>query len=114
MPTSNNTNKSTKVSTELQADLAQYGLVRAEAIKNAPVKRTGTPNFFGIKNEGSETVLKFNTSIETIQDNGMTVALVAPENESFNMLVTKDFKKAVEGSTIDNLRSFVRRIFDRA
>lgn len=109
-----NSNKSTKVSTELQADLAQYGLVRAKAVENAPVKKTGAPNFFGMKDEGSKTVLQFSDDIEALQNNNMMISLVAPENESFNMLVTKDFKKAVEGSTEDNLRSFVRRIFDKA
>lgn len=113
MRTSSSNNESTKVSLTLQDDLAQYGLTRDKAAKQAPVRSSGEPNFFGMKETGSKTELKFGGDIAAIQKAGMTVSLVAPENESFNMIVTKDFRRAVAGSTEDTLRSFVRRIFDK-
>lgn len=106
-------NKSTKVSVELQKDLAAYGLVRSKVMEKAAPSDTN-PKFFGIRDGYRETELKFDSSIKAIQDDNMTVALAAPETETFDMLVTTDFKKAVSIGSTDKLRAFLRNIVDRA
>lgn len=107
------TNKSTNVSEELQRDLAAYGLVRSKVIENAAPTDDGAPKFFGISNTGGNIEYKFDASIEAIQDAGMTVALAAPDLETFNMLVTTDFEKAVSIASREDLRSYLRRVVDR-
>lgn len=107
-------NDSTNVSQVLQEDLAEYGILRAEAIKNAPVKSSGVPNFFGLKYGFGEAELLFDTDIKTIQDRNMQVAIVAPDNETFDMLVTTNFQKAVTKASPDQLRSFIRNILRKA
>lgn len=107
------TNKSTKVSQELQEDLAAFGILRRQVMENAAPKQNGAPNFFGIKDKGNEVELKFDTDISAIQDSGMMVALAAPENETFNMLVTTNFKKAISTGSQKDLRAFLRRIVDK-
>lgn len=101
----------TKVSESLSEDLAQYGLVRAVAEKAAPVN-TKNPNFFGMRDNGMDTELVFSKDIDTLVESEMDLALVAPENETFNMLLTKDFRKAVEQKDDESLRDFLRRLLD--
>lgn len=107
-------NNQTKVSSTLQADLAEYGLVRSKVIEEAPVKKTGKPNFFGIREGFNETEFKFDASLEQIQDAGMTVALAAPEDESFDMLVTADFDTAMKRGSVEEKKDWLRRIVDEA
>lgn len=105
----NTKNNSTVVDQTLQHELAEYGLLRKEAIGNTTVDNP----FFGlrVKYAGYET--KFGTSLKAIQDSPLDIAIVAPENEPFDMLVTKDFNKAIKTASKDDLRSFIRSIVDR-
>lgn len=107
------TNKSTRVDEELQRDLSAYGLVRSKVMENAAPTDSGGPKFFGIRHYGGDVEYKFDASIEAIQDAGMTVALAAPDLETFNMLVTTDFEKAVSVASREDLRSYLRRVVDR-
>lgn len=101
----------TKISESLSDDLAQYGIIRAVAAKAAPVNKKSA-NFFGLNNDGTDTELVFSKDIDHLVESEMDLALVAPENESFNMLLTKDFKKAVTEKDEDTLRAFLRRLLD--
>lgn len=107
------TNKSTRVDTALQQELAAYGLLRMEALEEAP-PNPDNPEFFGIKRYGDTTEFKFDSSISAIQDDSMTVALAAPELESFNMLATTNFDRAKDIGTKDEIRAFLRRIVNEA
>lgn len=104
-----NDNKSTVVDISLQRELAEYGLFRREAVANT----TASDPFMGLNNKYDEIETKFGTSIQAIQDAQMQVAIVAPENEPFDMLVTKDFKKAISTASMDDLRAFLRSIVDK-
>lgn len=107
MPTSQLTNKQTRLRTEDQADLAAFGLLRKTAMKNAAPSENSQA-FFGIKDSGEDTELKFDASIEDLQHDNMTVAMVAPEDKTFNMLLTTDFNEAVKAATEQDLRAFLR------
>ena len=107
-------NNQTKVSPTLQAELAEYGLVRMEVMEKAAPKKSGTANFFGIREGYRETELKFDASLEQIQDAGITVAAAAPEDASFDMLITADFDTAMERGSKEEKKDWLRRIVDEA
>lgn len=109
-----NTSQLTVVNSTLSDSLAAYGLVRSIAAKKAPVNLE-KPNFFGLENKGEETELLFTKDDSTLveaTEKGMQLAVVAPEDESFNMLLTKDFPRAVSDKDPETLRDFLRRILD--
>ncbi len=104
----------TVVDSTLTDELAAYGLVRAIASKKAPVNLE-KPNFFGMQDKGEEVELLFTKDTKELvaaTEEGMQLAVVAPEDESFNMLLTKDFPKAVSDKDPETLRDFLRRILD--
>jgi hypothetical protein len=111
-----NTSHLSKVDSTLSADLAEYGLIRAVAAKKAPV-RFDKPNFFGFEDRGAEVEMLFTDDDKTLveaTEEGMQLALVAPENESFNMLLTRDFPEAIKQAKPETLREFLRRILDES
>lgn len=113
-PTAVDSTHLSKVDSTLTDDLAAYGLVRDIAAKKAPVNLE-KPNFFGLQDKGEEVELLFTKDNKTLveaTEEGMQLAVVAPEDESFNMLLTKDFPKAVSDKDPETLRDFLRRILD--
>src|SRR6478752_1922355 len=94
-----NTSQLTVVDQNLREELAAYGLVHAVAAKKAPVSHKQA-NFFGVDDKGEEVELLFTKDDKTLAnavENGMQLAVVAPEDESFDMLLTNDFPKAIQG-----------------
>lgn len=113
MTTLHRTNKHTRVDETLQKELAQYGVLRQEVMEEAP-PREDEPNFFGIKYRGEEPDLAFGIDIKQIQKRGMEVGMAVPEDKSFDLLMTENFEKTVATANEDDLRSFIRRIVDKA
>lgn len=107
----------TKLDDNLRDELAMFGVVRAVAAVEAPVSKKKA-NFFGIeKQHDGEVELLFTDDEEVLADaveDGMELGVVAPEHESFNMLVQKDFKKAIADKDPKSLREFVTSILDAA
>lgn len=103
------TNTSTVVDSTLQKELAEYGIFRKEVLENT----SSTDPFFGLRVAYGGYETKFGVGIKAIQEANMDVAIVAPENEPFDMLITKDFNKAIKTASKDDLRSFLRSIVDR-
>jgi hypothetical protein len=109
-----NTSQLTVVDENLRQELAAYGLVHSVAEKKAPVSNTKA-NFFGVERHGEEVEMLFTKDDKILADavdDGMQLAVVAPENESFDMLLTSDFPKAIQGKDSQTLREFIRRIVD--
>lgn len=113
MPTST-VNELTKVTAELQVDLAEYGIVRKKVMEQAAPKKNGEPNFFGYRDSDDEVELKFNASAKTIQKSGMKMGMAVPENKSFDLLLTENFQEAISTVSEDKLRSFIRSIVNQA
>lgn len=103
--------ETTKIDKNLQEDLAQYGITRQIAEKAAPVN-VDNPNFFGIREEGQETELVFGAKLDDLTEPGTQIAVLAPELERFDMLVTKDFDKAVKEADPKTLREFISKLMD--
>lgn len=108
MRTSLHTNNATRLTAETEADLAAFGLLRKAAMKHAAPKEDGNPAVFGLKEKGDSTELTFNVSAERLQEDGMIMAVAAPENKSFNMLVQTNFNEAVSTASESDLKRFLR------
>lgn len=102
-------NTSTVVDLNLQEDLAEYGILRHKA----GAKTTKDNPFFGLRTSYNEYETKFGTSLKAIQESKMGIALYVPENEPFDLLITKDFNKAIKTGSEEDLRSFLRSIVDK-
>lgn len=98
----------TNADIQMQEDLAAYGLMREDA-KN---KAKGSPGFFGLRETSSGYDVQYKEDPRDIDDD-MMLAVVAPENEPFDMLITKDFKKAVRVGNPKNIRDYLSRLLDR-
>lgn len=108
------TSQLTVVDQNLREELAEYGLVYAVAAKKAPAK-VGEANFFGMDKRNDSVDLVFtkdDKELANAVEDGMQLAVVAPENESFDMLLTSDFPRAIAGKDKETLRDFLRRIVD--
>lgn len=95
----------------LSDDLSEYGLMRDKANKKAG-RSDGEPNFFGLKCTGDGYRTAFGDPYGLSQKHGFTLAVVAPEYESFDMLVTKDLPEAVRRADPSTVRAYVGRILD--
>lgn len=102
-------NTSTKVTPELQKELAEYGLFRHKAVQET----SASDPFMGITREGDKYIGHFSGDIAKLQGKQAQIAVVAPENESFDMLITKDFNKAITTARPDDLRAYIRSIVDK-
>lgn len=101
----------TAITPELQEELLCYGVVVESAKKKAPVN-IKKPNFFGIRDKGTEPELIFKPSKKDIEGNGVQIAVLAPEIEPFDMLLTQDFPKAVKETDPKTMREYLNRLFD--
>ena len=106
-----NTLQPTKISEPLQEDLAKYGILRKVAEKNAPVS-VDDPNFFGVRQAGSDVELIFSTSKEELSEPNVQVSVLAPAIDSFDMLMTVNFPEAIKKTDKKTLREFVNRLLD--
>lgn len=102
--------ETTKIDKALQEDLTQYGLVREIAEKAAPVSTT-SPNFFGIRNKSQDTELVFGNT-EELAEPGVQIAVLAPDIQPFDMLLTKDFSEAVKKTDPKTLREYISKLLD--
>ena len=103
-----------KVTTELQTELVSYGLMRDTAIKEAPKYSGSGPKYFGLNEGHDEYSLYFTNDLRKIdkQDDPMRLAIVAPDNEPFDMLATKDYSKNLTGKDEKTLRTYLLNLLD--
>lgn len=102
-----------KVPAELQAELAEYRLFRDKAIDKT--SDLSGVKFFGIVDKGDERTLRVADDLSSLDNdtlNSMQLAVVAPDNETFDMLASKDFTKKLKLNTPANLRRFLLKLLD--
>jgi|SRR5690606_9377125 len=101
----------TQAVAEWQDDLAAYGIARGVA-KGLSTSSGGSPDFFGFTRQGTGYELAFAKDPTDLPSN-TTLSVLAPDGqEPFDMLVTKDLQKAIEGKDRSTLRAFISRILD--
>lgn len=106
-------NDNTKVSTELQVELAEYGILRNEAEEKAPLKKSGEPNFFGLDENYGGYDTSFGISIKSIQEKGQQVAFITPDIDTFDLLGTVNFTESISKMDTPSLRAAIRDLVDR-
>lgn len=97
----------TNADPEMQEDLAAYGLMRRYA-----KEKTKGGEFFGLRDTGAGYETQFKDDPRNI-DKDMTLAMIAPDHEPFDMLVKKDFKKAVTVHNPKTIREYIRKLIDK-
>lgn len=103
-----------KVPTELQLELVSYGLLREAAKENAPKYSGAGPDYFGMTEDGDEYKLLFTNDLRKLdkQDSPMSLAIVAPDNETFDMLAPKDYSKGLSLKDDKSLRRYLTNLLD--
>jgi hypothetical protein len=103
-----------KVSTELQSELASYGIMREAAIKNAPGNSGSGPKYFGLYEGTDEYSMYFTSDLRRIdqQDEPMQLAIVAPDNETFDLLAPKDYSAGLSMKDSTSLRRYLSNLLD--
>lgn len=98
----------------LQVELASYGLMRQAAKDNAPSLSGTGPQYFGMAEDNNEYKLYFTNDLRRLdkQDVPMKLAIVAPDNESFDLLAPKDYAKGFSLKDESSLRRYLSNLLD--
>lgn len=105
---------SNKVSTELQTELVSYGLMRQAAKTNAPKFSGKGPQYFGLAEDGDEYKLYFTNDLRKLdrQQDKMQLSIVAPDNETFDMLTPKDYSEGMTFKDDVSVRRYLTNLLD--
>ena len=100
---------SSKISRELQLELANYGIMRDESKQTA-----GTGNLFGLKETTGEYDIYAPDKLDATHGayGDVDLAIVPNEIDPFDMLAPKDFAEKLKLSKPENLRAFLMRLID--
>lgn len=104
-----------KVPTRLQAELATYGILRDTA-KKLDNDLTG-PKYFGLAETPDAFNLVFTDDLRKLDDlatydHQYKVAIVAPDNEEFDLLASKDYSKKLKLTDETNLRKYLLNLIN--
>ena len=106
--------RNTKLSPDLQADLASYGLLR-KTVKEESSKGGGKgAKLVGVLETSDEYKL---FSVDSLQNTNVAgkdivLSIVAPENEAFDMISPKDFSDKIKSRDEKSLRAFLLKLID--
>lgn len=100
-----------KLSPAVQVLLADYGIMRTAAKKEAPKHSGKGPAFFGMYEDAEKYRLYFTDDLDSL-DNDMDLAIVAPDNEPFDMLASKDYSTKLRLKEPEELRAYLRKLVD--
>lgn len=101
-----------KLPIEKQFELAEYKILRGKAI-DATKGITG-PKFFGMTEKSDEFNLYVTEDLRELDNHKdpMQLAIVAPDNEMFDMLAPKDYSKKFDLNNDKSLRRYLRQLVD--
>lgn len=94
----------------LQKQLLEYGLARATAKKGAA--KLDAPAYFGIKKDGEETKFKFTEDLQSISDDSMDLAMLIPDDQSFDLMAPADYGKKLSLKNPKTIRKFLSDLLD--
>lgn len=103
-----------KLEEDLQIELSNYGLMRDTAKKNAPGNSGSGPQYFGLHEGDDEYKLYFTNDLRRLdnQTDPMQLAIIAPDNESFDMLAPKDYSKGLKLQDNSTIRRMLSNLLD--
>lgn len=103
-----------KLNTDLQQELVSYGLMRETAKAEAPKYSGSGPKYFGMNEDAEEFNMYFTNDLRKInkQSDSMKLAIVAPENEIFDMIEPKDYTKGLKLRDEAGVRRMLSNLLD--
>lgn len=101
-----------KLSPELQFGLAEYKVLRDTAKKET--KGLTGPKYFGMTENADEFNIYVTDDLRKLDEttDPMQLAIIAPDNEEFDLLVPKDYAKKLDLKNEKNLRRYLRQLID--
>jgi hypothetical protein len=101
-----------KLSAEEQFGLVDYKLLRDTAKKET--KGLTGPQFFGLSKKSDEFNIYVTDDLRKFDDikDPLQLAIVAPDNETFDLLVPKDFTTKLDLKNEKNLRRYLKELVD--
>lgn len=102
----------TKLTPEVQFNLAEYKVLRDTAKKETASLKG--PKYFGLNESADEFNLYVTDDLSKLDDvdDPMQLAVVAPDNEEFDMLAPKEYAKKFEVKSGKGLRRYLRALVD--
>ena len=106
--------RNTKLSPNLQADLASYGLLRKSVKEEQNDSKGKGAKLVGVLETSDEYKLYSVDSLNNVNTAGKDIVLsvVAPENEAFDMISPKDFSDKIKSRDEKSLRAFLLKLID--
>lgn len=106
-------NTNNKLSSDTQEVLVTYGLLRQTAKENAPKYSGEGPEYFGLHETANEYKLLFTEDLTDLDRHPeMELAIVAPDNQTFDLLAPKDYAKKITLKDEKSIRSYLRKLLD--
>jgi hypothetical protein len=101
-----------KLPTEVQAELANYGMLRDTAKKETS-ELTGV-KFFGLHETSDAYNIYVTDDLSKLdrQNDPMQLTVIAPEGETFDLLASKDYTKKLKLQDNKNLRRYMLNLLD--
>lgn len=102
-----------KLEVATQENLAEYGLARQQAVEGSKGIKGSGPKYFLMEREGKEYNLSFPTQLDTLPTSkGQELAIIAPDNEAFDLLAPKDFSEKLSFKDAKSIRKYLSRLLD--
>jgi hypothetical protein len=102
-----------KLNIATQQSLAEYGIAREEAVKGSKKIKGSEPKYFIMEREGKDYNLSFPANLESLPTSkGQSLAIVAPDNEAFDLLAPKNFSEKLSFKDTKSIRKYLSRLLD--
>lgn len=102
-----------KLEVSTQENLAEYGLARQQAVEGSKGITGSGPKYFVMEREGRDYNLSFPKDLENLPTSkGQELAIIAPENEAFDLLAPKNFSEKLNFKDEKNIRKYLGRLLD--
>lgn len=102
----------TKMPGELQVELAEYGLLRDRA-KQETARLPGR-KMFGLRETADEYEILAAEDLADLdkEKDPFQLAVIAPDNETFDLLAPQDLSAKLKGKDEKSIRAFITKIVD--
>lgn len=106
----NTVNNANPMPETLQDDLRQYGLERIVAAAGSAM--LPQPQYFGMKQMGTQRAFDFTPDLQTLQDDAMNLAIVVPDNQTFDLMAAGNYGESLAAKGGKSVRKFLSDLLD--